>query len=106
MTNNCPIDVSKMKPLDSMEGEDAEDTKLLKEMATKARQFVSSHEWCERVDGLYLAYGVGGVIAVFLTQITPRSDDVDEWFWVIVGDVPSAYITADGNPTAADALDA
>lgn len=106
MTNDCPVDVSKMTPLDLIEGEDAEDAKLLKKMAIEARDFVSSHEWCEHVESLHLAYGVGGVVAVFLSQITPLADDADKWFWVIVGDLPPAYIVVDDNPTAGDALDA
>jgi len=106
MTNDCPVDVSKLKPLDSIEGEDIEETKLLKEMAIEARAFISSHEWCERVDSLHLAYGVGGVVAVFFLQITPASESVDACLWGVVGDLPPAYIVVEDNPTAADALDA
>ncbi len=106
MTNNCPIDISKMKPVESIGGEDADDTRLLKEMAEEARNFVSSHEWCDSVDHLHLAYGVGGLVAVFLAQITSHSEDVDKCLWVIVGDLPPAYIVVDDNPAAADALDA
>jgi hypothetical protein len=106
MTNDCPIDISKMTPVELMEGEDADDIRLLKEVAVEARNFVSSHEWCNRVDRLYLAYGVGGIVAVFLVEVTPHSDEVDKCLWVIVGDLPPAYIVVDDNPTAADALDA
>ncbi len=103
--NDYPIDISKMMPVDSIEGESDVDTKLLREMAAEAHIFILEHEWCELVDRQYLAYGVGGVVAVFLVQITPRSEDVDTFLWVIVGDLPPAYIVVDDNPTAADALD-
>jgi hypothetical protein len=106
MTGKCPIDINKMKPVDLIEGEDALDTRLLKEMATEARDFISSHDWCEQVDQQYLAFGIGGVVAAFLVQITPGSEDVDTFLWVIVGNLPPAYIVALDNPTAADALDA
>jgi len=95
-----------MMPVDSIEGGSTVDTNLLREMAIEAYEFMCEQEWCERVDHQYLAYGVGGVVAVFLFQITPRSEDVDPWLWVIVGDLPPAYIVVDDNPTAADALDA
>jgi hypothetical protein len=98
MTNNCPIDISKMKPLDLIEGEDPLDTKLLKEMAIEARNFIGSHEWCERVEQQYLAFGIGGVVAAFLVQITPRSEDVDTFLWVIVGRLPPDYIAAQDDP--------
>ncbi|MGA7241147.1 MAG: hypothetical protein WBY44_36030 [Bryobacteraceae bacterium] len=105
MMNDCPIDISKMMPVESIQGEDAEDTNLLKQMAAEARNFVSSQKWCDHIDGLHLAYGVGGVVGVFLVQITPRSDNVDNCLWVIVGDLPPAYIVTEDNPTAAEALD-
>ena len=43
-------------------------------------------------------------MAIFLAQITPHSENVDKCLWVIVGDLPPAYIVVDENPTAADAL--
>jgi hypothetical protein len=106
MTDICSINVDTMKPADSIEGEDGTDTKLLREMAADAHDFISSQQWCERIDHQYLAYGIGGVVAVFLVVITPRSEDIDKCLWVIVGDLPPAYIVTDDNPTARDALDA
>jgi hypothetical protein len=94
-----------MMPVNSIEGDSAEDTELLREMATEAHEFMLEQEWCERIDHEYLAYGVGGVVAVFLFQITPRTEDVDSCLWVIVGDLPPAFLVVDDNPTAADALD-
>lgn len=94
-----------MTPVDSIEGDSVIDTKLLREMAKEAQEFMRDQEWCERIDHQYLAFGVGGVVAVFLFQITPRSEDVDSCLWVIVGDLPPAYLVVEDNPTAADALD-
>jgi hypothetical protein len=106
MTHEFPVDVTKMKRVDSIMGEDADETKLLKEMAKEAHDFIATHKWCKQLDRQYLAYGIGGVVAVFLVQITPAVEDVDRCLWVIVGDLPPAYIVVEDNPTAADALDA
>ena len=106
MTEDCPANTALMKPVNLIEGEDALDTKLLREMAEEARDFISSQEWCERIEHQYLAYGIGGVVGIFLFLITPRSKDVGTWLWAVVGDLPSAYIVVDDNPTAADALEA
>jgi hypothetical protein len=35
---------------------------------------------------------VGGIFALFFFHIRTSRSDVDPWIWVIVGDVPSAYI--------------
>ncbi len=106
MTHVCPVDINKMQPADSIEGDSIVDTNLLREMAAEAHEFVGEQEWCERVERQYLAYGVGGVVAVFLIFITPRFEDVDRYLWVIVGDLPPAYLVVEDNPTAADALEA
>jgi len=103
--NDCSVDIKRMQPVDSIEGDSIDDTKLLRKMATEACEFMREQEWCERIDHQYLAYGVGGVVAIFLFQITPRFEDVDSCLWVIVGDIPPAYIVVDDNPTVADALD-
>jgi hypothetical protein len=104
MTDIHSINVNTMQPVDSIGGEDAADTKLLREMATEAHDFICSQEWCDRIDQQYLAYGIGGVVAVFLVLITPRSEEIDKFLWVIVGDLPPAYIVVEENPTAQDAL--
>lgn len=106
MTNDCPVNVENMKLVDSIVGEDAAETEVLKGMAKEAHDFICSHKWCEHMDCQYLAYGVGGVVAVFLVQITPASEEVDACLWVVVGDVPPAYLVVNDSPTAADALDA
>jgi hypothetical protein len=100
------VEMDGMIPVDSIKGDSAVDANLLREMATEASEFICSHEWCESVGRQYLAYGVGGIVAVFLFEITPRSEDVDSTLWVIVGDLPPAYIVVEDNSTAADALDA
>lgn len=99
------IDTSRMMPSSSIQGETIEETNLLMEMAAEAREFVSSQKWCARVDALYLAYGIGGVVGIFLVQLTPSFQDVDPCLWVVVGDLPPAYLVTEGNPDVAAALD-
>jgi hypothetical protein len=106
MTDDCAVDIGRMTPVDSIEGESVVDTNLLRKMATEARDFIGSQDWCEHIDHQYFAYGVSGVVAVFLFQITSRFEDVDDSLWGIVGDLPPAYIVVEDNPTVADALDA
>jgi hypothetical protein len=103
---DCGVDFSSMVPFDSIAGDSVEDTLLLQEMATEATEFLSGNHWCESIERSYLAYGIGGVVAVFLFQITSTSPDIDKCFWVIVGDLPPAYLVMEDSPTAADAIEA
>lgn len=55
---------------------------------------------------LYVGIGIARVIAVFLARIQPASPDVDCWLWIVIGDVPPAYLVADDNPSPHAALEA
>ena len=64
----------------------------LRELAREAQSFLSSHKWCARIESQHLAWGIAGVIAVFFFRISPSADGVDRELWVVVGDIPPAYV--------------
>ncbi|MBB5058498.1 hypothetical protein HDF16_003212 [Granulicella aggregans] len=88
-----------------MRAEDEEEQALLHALFEKAKQFLISHEWCFGVGEAYFGDGIGGVIGIFLLELAPVSDNVDQWLWVIVGDIPSAYLVVDECPTPVEALE-
>ena len=98
------IPVQGVIPIDQLFGDDEEDTKLLQAMALYAREYLQSFAWCTSIRDAYFGDGVGAVVAVFLFHIEPSSPDVDEWLWVIVGDIPPAYLVVDDNTTPSLAL--
>ncbi len=75
-----------------MVGDDDEDTALLREMLKDAKNYVPSFSWCKSVVSSYFAGGVGKIVAIFLFNISPARPDVDRWRWIVVGDVPPAYL--------------
>lgn len=85
-------------------GEDEEDTRLLREMAQRARAYLESFPWCAVVLDGWFGGGVGGVFGIFLFHIMPSQPEVDEWLWVMNGDLPSTYLTFDDAPSARDAF--
>lgn len=76
----------------------------LREMASEAEAFVSSQRWCRKVDGVRLAWGVAGVLGVFQVDLVPSELGVDSTLWVVVGDLPPAYLVLDEAPTWREAL--
>jgi hypothetical protein len=98
------VDFSRIVPVDHMKGDDEEDTALLKQMLEEASRYLCSFDWCSRVVRAWFGLGVGGVVAVFLFEIGPVSSDVDPLLWVIVGDLPPAYLVTDSLATPSDAL--
>ena len=73
-------------------------------MAKEAESFVASHRWCTRVATVQLAWAVAGVLGVFQVHLVPAKPGVDDTLWVVVGDVPPAYLVLDDAPTWREAL--
>jgi len=98
------VDMTRVVPAAEIAGDSAKDTVLLKEMLAEASRYLSSFRWSGQIEQSYFGLGVGGIVAVFLFRIRPSEPSVDEWLWVVVGDVPPAYLVADEAPNPACAL--
>jgi len=96
------IDLGVVRPVEEMDGGDAGETAVLREMFEAARAYLGSQRWCRRIERAFFGGGVGKVVAVFLFEID-APPEVDRWLWVIEGDLPSAYLVTDDAPTPADA---
>ncbi len=97
--------VSGVIPIDQVLGDGAEDTQLLREMAYKANHYISRFTWCRSIREAYFGDGYGKIVAIFLFRIEPSRPEVDEWLWVVVGDLPSAYLVIDACKTPSQALE-
>src|SRR5260221_10352627 len=98
------IDTTDLVRVEEVEGDSAKDTELIRQLERDAKHFVESFSWCTGIRDAFFGLGVGGILGVFLYQIIPASIDVDEWLWVVVGDVPPAYLVVDQSPTPRLAL--
>jgi hypothetical protein len=103
-----PVNASSFQ-LGAPAGEDAEvERPLLDALAATARAFVASQSWAPPISELLLAFGIGGVIGLFLVRfeygITSGEGRGDDEIWVVVGDLPSIYFETENIKTRADAL--
>ncbi len=89
-----------------MKGEDQDETTQLHELLEEATNYLKAFPWVRGIKAAYLGIGVSRIVGVFLFEIIPSRRDVDDKVWVIVGDLPPAYITAEESPNPAAALDA
>jgi hypothetical protein len=85
-------------------GDSEEDTLLLRAMASTARHYIASFKWSPPIKSVQLAMGVGGVVAVFLVSFRRHVNETDDALWVVVGDLPSAYLVRDNTENGRDAL--
>ena len=76
----------------------------VREMASEASDFLSSHQWCGEVTSGRLALAVAGVVGVFQFDFVPAAPGVDDTLWVVVGDLPPAYLVRDESPGWQEAL--
>ena len=98
------VDSTRLVPIEDLQGDSEQDTALLRRMADDARAFLTEQTWCLGVERMWFGLGVGGIVAVFLASISTTSSDVDDTLWIVVGDLPSAYLVTDESPDAVEAL--
>jgi hypothetical protein len=98
------IDFSALTFIREMRGENPEDTLMLKSMADEAQRYLLSFSWCKQIKTVWFGWGIGGICAVFLFEILPAATNVDSWLWVVLGDLPSAYLVVDECPGPIEAL--
>jgi len=93
--------VTRLPPTDISAG-DAD----LDSARVEARQYLEFYNWVLSIKGEYFGYGAEGIIYIFLFEIEPGRPEVNRWIWVIVGDVPPAFLPADDATTPFEVLDA
>ena len=81
-------------------------TEAVVDLAERAERFLSRNHWCEAIAEGYLAWALAPLASAFFFRIVPAREDVDRELWVIVGDLPPAYIVCDNAETWQEALDA
>jgi hypothetical protein len=91
-------------PTSKISGDDETDTRLLCEMADDATRYITSFSWCGTVRGSYFGGGIGGIFAVFIFHIRPSRPEVDPWIWIMVGDIPPAYLPLSDSESPAEAF--
>lgn len=76
----------------------------MREFAAEAESFVASQSWCSKVADVRLAWAAAGILGVFQVDLVPAEPGVDPTIWVVVGDIPPAYLALDESPTWREAL--
>lgn len=98
-------DLTTVVPIAELKGENEEETLELSAMFERAQSYLAAFKWCLGIEESYFGFGYAGIVAVFLFRINPAGADIDDWLWVVVGDVPPAYLVTENNLTPDLALD-
>jgi hypothetical protein len=99
------VNTQRFQLVQDIRGDDADDTALLLGMARTAREYITSFGWCPPIDAMYLAHGVGGVVAVFFVEFPRKINGTDDKLWIVIGNLPSAYLVVEPDDSPGDALE-
>ena len=99
------MDYRQLIPENQISGEDDQETAELAQMLQETKQYIMSFPWCPPISEVFLGMGIGGVLAVFLVRFkTSIKGESDDSLWIIIGDLPSAYLVCDNAQTPQQAL--
>lgn len=74
-------------------------------LTAAAERFLAGQRWCARVLHVTPVFALTGVLGVFRCSLLPSDPRADVMVWVIVGDLPPAYIAHEPGDSWQDALD-
>jgi hypothetical protein len=98
------VDLYGLTPIARMIGEDEEETAQLKKLHLDARKYLQGFTWCNAITSEYFGAGVADIVGIFLFEISNASSEIDSLLWIIVGDIPPAYLVLDQIKTPVAAL--
>ena len=97
-------DLTKVIPWSKFLELDFEDLDAAQDYYERARDYLEYYDWCLEITESYAGMIYPGIVGVFLFKIVP-DERADDWYWVVVGDLPPAYLVVDICPNPAAALD-
>jgi hypothetical protein len=75
------------------------------DLVAKANCFLDGFDWAKGRKNLWVANCIPGIIGIFLVELNPQGQDIDQYTWVVVGDLPPAYLSSIYAKSPWDALD-
>jgi len=87
---------------------DPEEDARLAQREQEARTYVASFGWSKPILEILLAFGMSGILALFLVRFEEPvrwEGEEDTELWVVLGDLPPAYFATDDSPNPGEALE-
>jgi hypothetical protein len=98
-------DLSKVMSWSTFLKSDYNDKDGGKELYLRAKSFLELYDWCRGIKESYVGMIYPEILGIFLFNIIP-GEDVREWIWAVVGDIPPALLPLAAGENPAMVLDA
>ena len=72
--------------------EEIEEFRKIIELSEQGKLYLENFSWCKRIVKCWYDFGIYDKLGVFLYNIEPSNKDVDDFIWVIIGDLPTVYL--------------
>lgn len=83
--------ISNFDSISTLDLSDKEDV-VVHKLYHEAETYLLSHPWCSDIEEAWVGAQWDDILTIFLLKINSNQLDVDEYVWIIIGDIPSAYI--------------
>ncbi len=94
-----------MLPISNLTNAKLESKSDIINLSKEATAYLKEFNWCKEVLNGFLAVEFGYIFCVFYFEIIPsQGSDADKYIWIIVGDIPPAYIDIISAPTIRDVI--
>ena len=74
-------------------------------MQKEADKYLLAFKWCLSIKESSLYLNLGEKLCVFLYEIDTSSSNGDNFFWIVVGDLPAMYLDVYGAKTTIEVLE-
>ncbi|HEY4304722.1 MAG TPA: hypothetical protein VGM82_09655 [Gemmatimonadaceae bacterium] len=74
------------------------------QMTAAATEFLAAQPWCGRVVSVVPVFVLAGDVGAFRCSLIPSQPNADVMVWVVVGDLPSAYLVHEPGDSWQDAF--
>lgn len=100
------IKLSKLVKVCDLTGTDVEDLDEQLIYIEEAKAYLQEHKWCKSIVESWYDKGWAGILTITLFEIIPNEKGVDNFVWVIAGDLPPVYIDIESATNGTCALKA
>ncbi|WP_067664797.1 hypothetical protein [Ferrimonas marina] len=102
------MNLDKAHKIEEILNTDFKHEEFLLESYDEAKKYINDFDWHKGIKDTFVGMCFDGILCVFLfdCELTIEKElEGDNFVWVIVGDLPPAYITSENAPNPACALD-